>query len=209
MGVTGARDARENSSTASGSTDSAGRHSCGALGLRQRRGVQVLQSPTDGRARQPRAFGARSLAHRRQILIRPSARFPWPHPAARTSPAANTRRPRSSSCEPTDSHLCRIALRVDHADPHTAAAPSQGPGRRFICCAGCPNGSGASPPPWGTLTSLTISFCGLSIRACGPLARWKPDQFTSVNPQRLGEPSQYGNTCRDHCTFDRTKITST
>src|SRR5665811_406398 len=33
-----------------------------------------------------------------------------PRPAARTSPAANTLRPRSSSFEPTDSHLCRIAF---------------------------------------------------------------------------------------------------
>jgi len=43
----------------------------------------------------------------------------------RTSPAANTRRPRSSSFEPTKLPSLPNRLRVDHADPHTAAAPSQ------------------------------------------------------------------------------------
>jgi hypothetical protein len=44
------------------------------------------------------------------------------HPAARTSPAANSRRPRSSS---TRLPSLPTRLRVDHADLHTAAAASQ------------------------------------------------------------------------------------
>ena len=73
-----------------------------------------------------------------------------PHPVARTSPAANTRRPRSSSFEPTDSHLCRIACvsimpaRIrPQRHPGNPIAPSQiTTGRpraiRFTCCDGCP-----------------------------------------------------------------------
>src|SRR5665811_1651286 len=77
-----------------------------------------------------------------------------PRPAARTSPAANTLRPRSSSFEPTDSHLCRIAFasimptrilpgryfRNPGALSHLAT--SRQSKNRFICFGSLPNAVG-------------------------------------------------------------------
>ena len=48
------------------------------------------------------------MVERARPVIWETASSP-PHPAARTSPAANTRRPRSSSFEPTVSQRLRIA----------------------------------------------------------------------------------------------------
>src|SRR5665647_762277 len=56
-----------------------------------------------------RSFRPRPMVERASPVILEIASRP-PRPAARTSPAANTLRPRSSSFEPTDSHLCRIAF---------------------------------------------------------------------------------------------------
>ncbi len=96
-----------------------------------------------------RSFSPRPMVERASPVIAETASRP-PHPAARTSPAANTRRPRSSSFEPTDSHLCRIACVsimptriLPQRHPRNPAAPSQiitwRPGAvRFTCCDGCP-----------------------------------------------------------------------
>ena len=78
--------------------------------FRQRRGVEVLQSATDGRARQPRDLGDR-------LQTTPSRR---PHLAGRehSPPALIELR---ADGVPTFANR----LRVDHADPHTAATPRQ------------------------------------------------------------------------------------
>src|SRR5882672_8933236 len=84
-----------------------------------------------GRSAVSRSFCPRPMVERASPVISETASRP-PHPAARTSPAANTRRPRSSSFEPTDSHLCRIACVsimptriLPQRHPKNPAAPSQ------------------------------------------------------------------------------------
>ncbi len=55
-----------------------------------------------------RSFNPRSIVLRARPVMFETAARP-PHPAARTSLAANSRRPRCSSCfEPSASHRCRI-----------------------------------------------------------------------------------------------------
>jgi hypothetical protein len=110
MGVTGARDARENSSTASGSTDSAGRHSCGALGLSAEARRPGPSVPTDGRARQP---GDREDSLRTALSRRSD-------PAGREYPSPALIELRANRLPSLPNRL-----RVDHVDPHTAAMPSQ------------------------------------------------------------------------------------
>ena len=61
------------------------------------------------------------MVERARPVISETASSP-PHPAARTSPAANTRRPRSSSFEPTASQRLRNRLAINHADPHIATS---------------------------------------------------------------------------------------
>src|ERR1700704_5722351 len=104
--------------------------------FRQGRGAEVFLSPTDGRARKPRDLGDR-------LQTAPSCRADL------------------AGCEPPPPALIELRadgrpslpnrLRVDHADPHTPAAPSKesrrheshhhmAPGAfRFTCCDGWPN----------------------------------------------------------------------
>ncbi len=72
-------------------------------------------TPAPGPANRPRGSAAASrtafprlIVERASPVILDTDARP-PQPAARTSPAANNRRPRSSSFEPTASHRCRIA----------------------------------------------------------------------------------------------------
>src|SRR5665811_1417790 len=97
-----------------------------------------------------RSFRPRPMVERASPVILEIASRP-PRPAARTSPAANTLRPRSSSFEPTDSHLCRIAFasimptrilpgryfRNPGALSHLAT--SRQSKNRFICFGSLPN----------------------------------------------------------------------
>src|ERR1700678_1526386 len=78
--------------------------------FRKGRGVEVFQSPTDGRAREPRDRGDR----------------------LQTAPSC---RPNLAGCKHPPPALIELGadrlpslpnrLRVDHADPHTAPEPSQ------------------------------------------------------------------------------------
>src|SRR5271165_6355030 len=97
-----------------------------------------------------RSFTPRPMVERARPVISETASSP-PHPAARTSPAANTRRPRSSSFEPTVSQRLRIAwqsimpIRISpHRSARNPAAPShiatcRLTQNRFICSGGYPN----------------------------------------------------------------------
>src|SRR5215813_9683610 len=103
--------------------------------FRQRRGVEVLQSPTDGRARQPRHRGDRPQAA-------PSSRA---NLAGREHPPPPLIELRANQLPSLPNRL-----RVDHADPHTAPPTSQESQRpesnhhiarnaiRFIYCDECP-----------------------------------------------------------------------
>ena len=75
---------------------------------RCRRPPPLRRTRPFGRGAASRSFSPRPTVERASSVISETASRP-PHPVARTSPAANTRRPRSSSFEPTDPHLCRIA----------------------------------------------------------------------------------------------------
>jgi len=133
---------------------------------RGRRPPPLRRSRPFGRGAASRSFSPRPMVERASPVISETASRP-PHPAARTSPAANTRRPRSSSFEPTDSHLCRIACVsimptriLPHRHPGNPAALShittwRPRAIRFIYCDGCPNS--ARPAGWNTWLTFVIS----------------------------------------------------
>jgi hypothetical protein len=116
---------------------------------RCRRPPPLRRTRPFGRGAASRSFSPRPMVERASPVISETASRP-PHPVARTSPAANTRRPRSSSFEPTDPHLCRIACVsimpariLSQRHPGNPIAPSQittvRPSViRFTCCDGCP-----------------------------------------------------------------------
>ena len=80
--------------------------------------IESIRGPSPPPARRTCSFGSgaasrssspRLIVERASPVIFDTAARP-PQPALRTSPAANNRRPRSSSFEPTVSHHCQIAF---------------------------------------------------------------------------------------------------
>jgi len=116
---------------------------------RCRRPPPLRRTRPFGRAAASRSFCPRPMVECASPVISETASRP-PHQAARASPAANTRRPRSSSFEPTNSHLCRIARLsimptrlLPQRHPGNPADPSQittlrKGAIRFNCCDRCP-----------------------------------------------------------------------
>ena len=121
-----------------------------------------------------RSFSPRPMVERASPVISETASRP-PHPVARTSPAANTRRPRSSSFEPTNSRLCQIAC--------VSIMPARIPPQRHPGNPIAPESNHHRAPernPIHLLRRMSLRSRGRFFRDCGAGCQQHSDTYSRV-----------------------------